>query len=93
MALAQVKKDPGATLTYTFSWQKYCARAGVNITILNWVVPEGLTKVAQALDASNKCTVRLSGGVVNKEYHCICKVTLSNGDVDERTLIVSIREQ
>ncbi len=102
--LAPVLKDPDAVRTYGFFWGNNLTQ-GDTLASVAWTVPAGLTLVSQGVNASpvdedgrsyatgTVAMVRLSGGSAGTDYPCVCHITTTNGDADERTLTVLCRER
>lgn len=85
-------KDPDATLEYSIDWAAgYLGNQ--TITASAWaIVPSeagGLTVAAHAFDASTT-RVSLSAGLAGHVYRVTNRVTLSNGESDDRSLTVRV---
>lgn len=82
-------KDPGAKLDYTFDWSQYLAD-GETIQSQTVTVPNGLTEsLVSANDTA--VTVWVEGGTADTDYDVVCQVTTSAGRIDERTIIIQVR--
>jgi hypothetical protein len=90
MSVANVTKDPRAKLEYGFDWTEWLA--GNTITASDWTVESGITKESEAF-SSTVATVMLSGGTVGKTYHVTNLITCIDGQKDERTLRITIRNK
>ena len=98
------KKDPAAELTVGLWWEDVIVR-GDTLASVSWTVPTGLTKLSEGVNTAaiddagtiypigTVALLRLSGGVADLDYDCVCQVTTGNGDIDERTLTVMARER
>ena len=86
-----VYKDPDAKLDYTFDWSEWL-ESDDSISTAAWTVPEGLTKTADSFD-NQTVTIWLSGGSDWTDYHVICEVETTNGRIDQRKLLVCVRER
>ena len=85
-------KDPGETKLYTMDWTGGLP-SGDTISASSWVVPEGITKDADAIVTGNlKTTIKLSGGRTDQDYECTNTVITSGGETLKRTGIVSVRK-
>ncbi len=88
-------KDPDAAVDYRVDWT---AALGDDVRVLTstWSVvpdePSGLVIDGQQASAS-AATARLSGGVAGHVYRVGNKVTLSDGSVDERSLILRVEDR
>lgn len=93
--LETIDKKPLSSLKYSFNWAKWL-RAGpdqaVILTASVWAVePTGeVTVTGETFDATTT-TVRLGGGVEGREYEVFNRVTASNGDTDEESILVRVR--
>lgn len=97
-------KDPGATRTYGIAWVDNLA-AGDTLAGVSWTVPAGLIKVSEGVNdvpvsddgrtypIGTVALVRLSGGSAGEDVPCVCRITTAAGDVDERTLLIAVRER
>lgn len=79
------KKDPNATLDYSFDWGPYLTPLGDTITLVEWVLSTGLTKVSQSNTATT-ATVFVSGGVLDEVETLTCRITTAGGRIDDRTI-------
>ncbi len=84
-------KDPGATLDYSFDWTDWLG-TGETIASTSWTVPAGLTKVSETNTAYTS-TCRISGGVVSTNYTVTCQITTSTGEIDRRSLQLSVQDR
>lgn len=85
--LAEFQKVPLAKRDYTLNWARNAP--GDAIVSIVWTVPAGLTSVATSNTASTT-TIRLSGGTSGVSYLVSCKVTRASGEVDERSITITI---
>lgn len=88
-------KDPDAAVDYRVDWA--AALAGeITLTASVWTVePDealGLTVDGETTRGS-AATARLSGGLAGHVYRVGNRVTLSDGSVDERSLLVRVEER
>jgi hypothetical protein len=88
-------KDPDAAVEYKVDWAAALAE-GTSVAASVWTVepiePLGLFVDVEALSPS-AATARLSGGVAGHVYRVGNRVTLSDGSVDERSLVVRVEER
>lgn len=99
-----IKKDPQAELTYGIAWGNWLP-GGESIYTAAWTVPPGITSVAESLNASpmtiegethaagTVALIKLSGGNAPANYTLTCRVTLASGEVDERSIIIAVRDR
>lgn len=89
-------KDPQAVLDYTFNWGGASPgpwlQAGETISSVTFTVATGITKDSQS-NTSTTATAWLSGGTAGEDYEVACKITTSQGRIDERTLTVRVRDR
>lgn len=83
-------KDPAATLEYVFDWTAFLGTDTISVAVVT--VPAGITKVSEAT-AAGKVTVWLLGGTVGQSYTVTCKVTTVAGRIDERSLLIRVRDK
>lgn len=79
------KKDPNATLDYSFDWGPYLTPLGDTITSVEWILSAGLTKVSQSNTATT-ATAFISGGVLEETETLTCRITTAGGRIDDRTI-------
>ena len=79
------KKDPNATLDYSFDWGPYLTPLGDTIVTVEWVLSPGLTKVSQS-NTTTTATVFVSGGVLEETETLTCRITTAGGRIDDRTI-------
>ncbi|BBF69839.1 MULTISPECIES: hypothetical protein [Sphingomonadaceae] len=87
-------KDPQARVDHAIDWSAYLAEQSL-VASLWTVTPEeagGLMVEADAFEAQ-RSTVRLGGGVVGRIYRLTNRVTLSDGQVDERSVTMRVEER
>jgi hypothetical protein len=88
-------KDPGGALDYSADWAALLA-PGVTLVASGWAVaPDeaGGLVAGAATHTATTATVRLSGGIAGRSYRVVNRVTLSDGNVDERSLVVRVEER
>lgn len=84
-------KDPGATLDYAFDWTDWLGD-GETITGTSWTVPAGLNKVSESASAYVS-VCRISGGTVGVNYTVTCQITTSEGEIDRRSLQLTVQNR
>lgn len=84
-------KDPQATLDYSFDWTDWLG-TGETISSTSWTVPAGLTKVSEVA-TSYISTCRISGGVLGTSYTVTCQITTNLGEIDQRSLQLTIQDR
>jgi hypothetical protein len=87
-------KDPQARADHAIDWSAYLA--GQSLVASLWTVSPvetgGLVVEAHAFEAQ-RSSVRLNGGVVGRVYRLTNRVTLSDGQVDERSVTMRVEER
>ncbi|MBI4910310.1 MAG: hypothetical protein HY820_42225 [Acidobacteria bacterium] len=83
-------KDPNAVLDYTIDWTRWLA--GDQIATSEWLVPSGLTKMADSKTASS-ATVWLSGGTAGQSYTVTNRIMTSAGRTEDRSFIAKVEER
>lgn len=84
-------KDPDATLDYGLDWSEWL-EPDDTISSVTWVVPEGVTKESEN-NSDTMAVIWLSGGTAGAEYEVVCRITTTNGRIDDRTIQVYIAER
>lgn len=88
--MEQFLKNPNAKLDYTIDWSRYLGPD--TISAAEWTVPVGLTKVSDS-KTDTTTTVWLSSGIAGVDYQVMCKITTIGGRIDERTILILVRER
>lgn len=87
-------KDPQGRIDHELDWSAYLA--GQAIVASAWTVaPDeegGVAVDAQAFEPQ-RASVRLSGGRVGRLYRVTNRVTLSDGQIDERSIHFRVEER
>lgn len=88
-------KDPDSRIDYAFDWSA-AYLDGQILVASTWTVDPvalgGVTIDASAFDAE-KSSATLSGGIVGIAYRVTNRVTLSDGQVDERSLVLRVEQR
>lgn len=88
-------KDRDAVLDYRLDWRAACAD-GAAITASLWSVEpahDGAISVSDMEIVDGWTSAMLGGGVAGCVYRVGNRVTLSDGRVDERSLVVRVEER
>lgn len=83
------KKDPQATLDYTFDWGPWLAPIADTIATVTWTTSGTLTKTSQS-NTSTTATAFVSGGTLDSTETLACRITTNGGRTDERTIQLKI---
>jgi hypothetical protein len=88
-------KDPGARLDYRFDWSERLA-GGLTLTASDWLVEPGtsggLVIESSAIDGATT-VVWLAGGEQGRVYAVRNRVGISDGQVDERSLVLRVEQR
>ena len=84
-------KDPDAVLDYTFDWSDWLAE-GETILTHEAVIEDGDAVIDSTSQTASIVVVWLSGGTLGTNTHIRCRVTTTDGRIDDRTIVVLIRE-
>lgn len=77
------KKDPDAVLDWIFDWTDWLGEFET-ITNAQFFVDPGITIVSQA-HTTKTATTWLSGGTEGNVYKVTCRITSSDGRIDDRS--------
>jgi hypothetical protein len=83
-------KDPHAVLDYAIDWTRWLA--GDTIATSEWLLPVGLTKMADTKTASSS-TVWLSGGTAGQSYIVTNRITTAGGRTEDRSFTIRVEER
>ncbi|MBB6427524.1 hypothetical protein [Sphingopyxis sp. JAI128] len=93
--MAMMVKDPGARIDFEFDWHT-AYPGGQAVVASDWaVVPDeagGVVVPASAHDLS-QATATLAGGIAGHVYRITNRVTMSDGQVDERSVTMRVEER
>lgn len=88
-------KDPGSRIDYAFDWSADYLDGQI-LSGSQWSVDPvhagGIAVEAHAFDAV-RTSATLSGGVEGHSYRITNRVTLSDGQVDERSIVLRVEQR
>lgn len=88
-------KDPGSRIDYEFDWGG-AYPDGQAVMASEWAIwpeePGGVAAVGAAHDLV-RATATLAGGIAGHVYRVTNRVTLSDGQIDERSMAVRVEER
>jgi hypothetical protein len=88
-------KDPGSSLDHAVDWDSLYLD-GRSISTSQWSVqpeaPGGLV-LSQPRLIGGRTAIRLSGGQAGQVYRVVNRISLSDGNSDERTLTVRVEDR
>ena len=90
--MSLIAKDPQARIDHVIDWSAYLAGQSVIASVWS-VSPVGGLTVEEAALEPGRTSVRVSGGAVGHVYRLTNRVTLSDGQVDERSVTVRVEER
>lgn len=83
------KKDPDATLDYSFDWSAYLTPLGDTIQTATWIPDTGLTVVSSA-KTNTTATAFVSGGTAGDSLTLTCRIVTTGGRTDDRSITLKI---
>lgn len=83
-------KDPNAVLDYSIDWTRWLA--GDQIAASEWIIPSGLTKMADS-KTTTSATVWLSGGIAGKSYTVTNRTTTAAGRTEDHSFTIRVEER
>jgi len=100
-------KDPNSNLPYSFDWSDWLANEAatlvdnvanrvITISLVDDTEIDALPLTAGTITtdvAQGKIFVWLTGGTVDLQYYLACRITASNGMIEEKTGIITIVEK
>jgi hypothetical protein len=84
-------KDPDAVLDYAFDWSAWLADGEVILTH-QATIEAGDAVIDSTSQTPNTVVVWLSGGTLGTNVELRCRVTTDDGRIDDRTIVILIRE-
>lgn len=93
--MAMAVKDPGTRVDFEFDWATAYPDGQAVATSLWTIVPDeaGGIAVDGAAHELAQTTVTLAGGVAGHVYRVTNRVTMSDGQIDERSMTVRVEER
>jgi hypothetical protein len=93
--MAMIAKDPGTRIDFEFDWAA-AYPDGQAVLASEWSVApveaDGVAIAAAAHDLT-QTTATLAGGIAGRVYRVTNRVTLSDGQIDERSAAVRVEER
>lgn len=93
--MAMVAKDPDTRIDYEFEWGAAYPDGQTLVASLWAVVPDeaGGVAVAAAAHDAGRATATLAGGIAGRVYRVTNRVTMSDGQIDERSMTVRVEDR
>ena len=88
--MASFIKDPDATLDYRINWSLWLA--GDTISSSEWILPAGLSLVAQTFE-NTYTTAWISSGELGEKYSVVNRITTASGRIEDRSIVIRIRNR
>jgi hypothetical protein len=86
--LPLIEKDVEANLDYPFKWTDWLAEISDTISTKLITAEAGITA-----DAGTIVGTTVSGGMVSKTYRVSCRITTVGGRIDERTILIKVKQR
>ncbi|MEY4270439.1 MAG: hypothetical protein RLZZ58_1655 [Pseudomonadota bacterium] len=93
--MSLVLKDPGAAIDYQFDWGSYYL-SGQAILASEWAVDPAAVDGLATANASHDALVSratISGGRIGQVYRLTNRVSLTDGQIDERTITIRVEQR
>lgn len=87
----EFEKDPDALLDYCWDWSGWLSEGDAIVTA-EVIAPEGLTVNTPAI-SDGKVVAWISGGVEGRHYPVTCRVTTSAGRIDDRSILLVVKNR
>lgn len=89
-----IDKDPNAQKGFTFDWTKWLTDQGASsISNASGTGEAGITVVSTTvMPGGKKVVIILSGGTAGVSYKVVCRITANDGQIDDRTIVVEVKE-
>ena len=84
-------KDPDATLDYNVNWADWLD-TGDTISSVSFDADDGITIDSES-NTNTVATAVISGGTVGTRYKITCSIVTANGDEDDRSFYIRVREK
>lgn len=93
--MTMMVKDPGTRIDFEFDWAA-AYPGGQAVMTSDWTVEPveaGGVAVAGAAHDLMQATVTLTGGIAGHVYRITNRVTMSDGQIDERSMTMRVEER
>lgn len=92
--MTPILKDPGSALTYAIRWSD-TVLDGASISAADWTVEpdeaEGISVSSSFIDG-DETGARFAGGIAGQIYRAACHITLSDGRIADRSLVIRMEQ-
>ena len=93
--MTMMVKDPGSRIDFDFDWAATFP-GGRTLAASHWTVAPaeaGGVAVAAASHGPARSTATLAGGIAGHVYRATNRVTMSDGQIDERSVAIRVEER
>lgn len=91
-----IDKDPNARLNYTWDFTEWLLQAGSSaIDTVTVIPPESSDLVlvgTPVISGGKKVVAVLEGGTVGTSYPVTCRISTTEGYIDDRTIVLDVKE-
>lgn len=91
-----IYKDPSAKLDYTFDWSAWLTAISDTIASqVATVIGDGVLTIGAPAtsNTTTAVTVWANGGTNGQTYLITCKITTAGGRIDERTIVINVKDR
>ncbi|MFZ5667201.1 MAG: hypothetical protein ACOY7L_18450 [Pseudomonadota bacterium] len=86
------KKDPAATLDYAVDWSDWLA-ADETIEDYRVICEDDDIEISTPVETAGVVRFQVGGGLAGADYYLTIEVSSSSGQIDQRTLLIPVRER
>lgn len=86
------KKDPAAKLAYAVDWSDWLG-SDETIEACRVMCEDDGIEIGTPVEAAGIVRFEVSGGLAGADYYLTIEVSSSSGQIDQRTLLIPVRER
>lgn len=88
-------KDPDSRLPFSVDWTAWLSNEDDTGASATWIAPAGIVQEASPAPSltAGVATAWFSGGTDGKDYRITCRLTTAGGRVDDRTVVIKVRQR
>ena len=86
----KITQDPTSKILRALDWGDWLAPDDA-LKTSTWTIPDDLTLVSNSITPT-LALFRITGGVDGVDYEATCKIVTENGDEDDKTVLIKVRE-
>ena len=83
-------KDPNSVLDFVIDWSAWLGSDTISTS--TWTVTDGITKTVDT-KTTTTTTIWLSGGTLNAEYECLCRIVTAGGRTEDCTITIVVESK